>query len=80
MYETNISWNPLHAMMERLGIDIDRSWQKARPLMHYAVATCVHCPSFDRCAADFEACRVTCLNTTLFEHLPRAPAAGKTVH
>ncbi len=80
MHESDFTWNPLHAMMERLGIDIDRSWRKARPLMRHAVVTCVRCPDFDQCATDFEACRVTCLNATLFEHLPRTAAAGQTVH
>ncbi len=80
MHETDFTWNPLHAMMERLGIDVDCSWRKARPLMCRAVATCVRCPDFDQCAADFEACRVTCLNATLFESLPRTAADGKTIH
>jgi hypothetical protein len=79
MGETEIFWNPLHVMMERLGIDIDGSWRKARPLMCQAVVTCAHCPSFELCATDFEACRVTCLNSNLFTRLPHT-AAGQTVH
>ena len=72
-------WNPLHVMMERLGIDIDGSWRKVLPLMCQAVVTCAHCPRFELCATDFEACRVTCLNANLFTRLTRT-AARQTVH
>ena len=80
MHESDLYLNPLLATMKRLGIDIDRSWRKARSLMCHAVATCALCPNFDQCVADFEACRVSCLNATLFGHLPRTAAAGRTVH
>jgi hypothetical protein len=80
MHETNISRNPLHVMMEGLGIDIERSWHKARPVMHYAVATCVYCPSFDCRAANFEACCARCPNTTLFEHLLRTVPPRQIIH
>ena len=56
-------------MMEALGLDIGRGWDRTAPIMIRAMRVCGHCNLYERCLGDSESYLHLCPNAVRFEKL-----------
>ena len=62
-------------MMEALGLDIARTWNRNAPILSGAMRICSHCSLYERCLDDAILYHDLCPNAVRFEKLQKMEAA-----
>ena len=63
-------------MMEALGLDIGRVWDRNAPILCAAMRICAHCSLYERCLDDPESHHHLCPNAVRFDKLLKMEAAA----
>ena len=63
-------------MMENLGLDICRSWDRNASILNGAMRICAHCSLYERCLTDAKRCHHRCPNAVGFDKLLQMEAGG----